>query len=576
MQQLIDKVVNIARKGRTLGVHVILATQKPAGVVTGQLNSNTKFRICLRVETPEDSNDMLGRKDAAMLSKDQPGRAFFKVGNDIFEQFQVANTEIPFAPMQDENESEKLIATLCDPNNWRISPVLMPKPRSSRDSKNEAPRWMDFDEITAQCLAASKRTVIRNKHKPWLDPMGDRYYLRDSQFLGNRGFDEKALSWSIQPPYDYGVAPIALVDNVVEQKQEPLFMNLSRDGSYCISGLAVSGKTMALYSMLTALILTHSPDELQIYLVDMGNTLKPFAGLPNTVQYIPMTQMSSLKEVFKQLYQVFQERRIKFAEKGVLDMASYRAIAQPGEKLPYIFIAFDNYASIRHSLPFDAEHLKGLVREGRQYGMHVAITMDRAQDFEYGRMAEQFFQVALRQAREDISFPVPRNMVGSWNERPGRGFIKGPPNNPPLEVHFLLPFLGEPDVQVKNIETLVTKMQKAARKNPAWAVQNSATAPAAAKEVTEKIVKEPSNSQSVSHEDIKQLAESWFKLPAKEVPEPIPENPAIPQPEPVSIPSEIPQVLEENSSAPPPSSNGSDSTSNPDEKPRKEKKPLRL
>jgi hypothetical protein len=105
--------------------------------------------------------------------------------------------------------------------------------------------------------------------------------------------------------------------------------------------------------------------------------------------------------------------------------------------------------------------------------MHVAITMDRGADFEFGRMAGQFLQLSMRQAREDILFPVPKNMIGSWNGVPGRAFIKGDHNKPPLEIQVLLPCQAEPEEQTRALEDLVIDVLKpAAMANPAWARLN--------------------------------------------------------------------------------------------------------
>lgn len=470
-----DKIVNIARTGRTLGVHLILATQRPAGVVSGQLNSNTKYRLCLRVEAVEDSNDMLGRRDAALIPSNMPGRAFFKVGSDIYEQFQVARVAIPFAANAEaEAETEEPLVMRID-KHWRLGPLLPEKlinRAKAKQADKEGVELMDYDVVTQQCIAAAKRTVIRNTHKPWLEPMEADYYLPN--YLKD-GFDTKNLQWPNIQPYGYGVAPVALIDNVVQQKQEPLELDLLKDGSYCISGLAVSGKTTLIRTMLTALAQTHTPDDLCFYLLDMGNTLKSFADLPHQTTYVPMSKQAALADIFEQLYLQLQHRKTLFANKGVLDMMGYRQIATEAEKLPLILVAFDNYASIRHNPPFEMEHLKALVREGRPYGMHVAITMERASDFEYGRMAEQFFQFALRQSRDDLPFQVPKNMIGSWNGVPGRGFIRGGRNKPPLEVQIFLPCSGDADNQVKNLEDLVGKMKLAASKNLKWANLNTQT-----------------------------------------------------------------------------------------------------
>jgi S-DNA-T family DNA segregation ATPase FtsK/SpoIIIE len=474
-----DKIINIARLGRTLGVHMVLATQRPAGVVTGQLNSNTNFRLCLRVVASEDSVDMLGRKDAFLIPSDKPGRCFFKVGSDIFEQFQVARVAIPFGPPTDDSEIEKPFVSVID-RHWSMAP-LSPQlaPTGKKASEESEIKAMDYDMVTEQCIKAASRMTLRNKHKPWLDPMKDRYFLPD--FLEDKGFNEEELTWPETPPYGFGIAPLAFLDDVVRQEQRPFYFDLLKDGSYCISGLAQSGKTNLLRSMLATLALTHNPDEMRFVVVDMGGTLRPFSELPHQTRYVGMAHANQLKALFKDLHDELQNRRQLFAESGVLDITSYRALAKEGEKMPSMFIAFDNFATIRHNPPFDVEHIKALIREGRSYGMHVAITMDRANDFEFGRLAGQFYHIALRQAREDILFAVPKNMVGSWNGIPGRCFIKAEEaNKPPLELQILLPCLAEPEDQTRALEDLMDRLRDGAAKNPRWANLNSAAAEAAA------------------------------------------------------------------------------------------------
>ena len=470
-----DKVINIARTGRTLGVHLILATQRPAGVITGQLNSNTKFRLCLRVETPEDSNDMLGRKDAAMIASNLPGRAFFKVGSDVFEQFQVARAAIPFAPPEEQSRLEQPVAMLMD-EHWKPSPLSPEKYalrlKAAKPSDGEVILPLDYDIISAQCAAAAKRTVIHNTHKPWLDPMEARYYL--PHFLNDKSFDPDKMIWPDTSSFGYGRAPVALLDDVVEQLQTPFYLDLEQHGSYCISGLAVSGKTTVLRTMLTALALTHSPRQLRFAIFDLSNTLKPFAKLPHPTTYLAMSQQNEMRQAIKDLYDELQNRRQLFADKGVLDLTSYWQATPESEPLPAIFVAFENFVSVKHNPPFEMEQLKAFIREGGAYGLHVAITTDRANDFEYGRLADQFFQFALRQQREDVTFNIPKNMVGSWEGKPGRGFIKGGHNRPPVEVHFFLACEDAPENQSKAIEELLSQMAQAVSQHPQLAASKPA------------------------------------------------------------------------------------------------------
>lgn len=464
-----DKIVNIARTGRTLGVHLILATQRPAGIVSGQLNSNTKFRLCLRVESAEDSVDMLGRKDAALIPSNAPGRSFFKVGSDIYEQFQVARVAVPFEGGEDAQKDEQEVKIVD--HYWRSAPLAPEKLTRSGpillDDDEDNQVAMDYDVIVRQCLDAARRTILRNSHRPWLEPLKTQYFLPDLlEAPALPAFGQKSESWPDQPPFGYGCAPVAIVDDVVAQDQYALVMDLSRQGSYCISGLGVSGKTTLLRTMLLGLALTHAPDQIRFAIVDMGNTLGDFANLPHPTGYVSISQKNLLNGFMRDLYEELQRRKHLFARAGVLDLASYRA---QDAALPVIFIAFDNFASIRHDPPFDMEYLKAIVREGRAYGLHLAITMERAMDFEHGRMMDEFFQVALRQSRDDIIFPVPRNMVGSWDGKPGRGFIRGLPHQPPLEIHVALPCKTAPEEQSKAINAMVGRLSEAARQDSRYA-----------------------------------------------------------------------------------------------------------
>ena len=92
-----DNLISVARIGRSLGVHLILATQKPSGVVNDQIWSNTKFRVCLKVQDESDSKEMLKRPEAASLK--QVGRFYLQVGyNDYFAMGQAAYAGTKYIP----------------------------------------------------------------------------------------------------------------------------------------------------------------------------------------------------------------------------------------------------------------------------------------------------------------------------------------------------------------------------------------------------------------------------------------------------------------------------------------------
>ncbi len=94
------ELISVAQVGRSLGVHLILATQKPSGTVDDNIWSNSRFRLCLRVQDRQDSNDMLHKPDAAFIT--QTGRGYLQVGSDeIYELFQSGWSGAPYEESED-------------------------------------------------------------------------------------------------------------------------------------------------------------------------------------------------------------------------------------------------------------------------------------------------------------------------------------------------------------------------------------------------------------------------------------------------------------------------------------------
>jgi len=467
---LIDNLETIARTGRTLGIHLVLAAQRPAGVVTPQLNSNTKFRICLRVETGEDSSELLGRKDAANIPSSAPGRAYFRVGSDVYEQFQVARVAEDFlvpgenSEQSSEQPAEQPAEILVIENSWGGYPLVprFLKKKSSEDEDNQVPK--DYDIITQQCIQAARRTVLRDTHRPWLDTLKPFYHV--PELLARlETFNPITRRWPETPPLGQGVAPAGIMDNVLEQKQPVWCVDLARHGNYCVSGRTGSGRTTFLRSMLTGLSLTHRPDLLRYYIIDLSNNLGSFAGLPHTQAYLSMSQSGEIKNMLTALVNEFRNRQDLFNQNSAPDITAYRR--KQGQLIPDIVVVVNNFSSIRNNPPFDTELLKTLVRDGKARGIHVVITLDRSDEYEFGRLREQFFHIVLQQAREFVPFNVPVAMLGAWANTPGRGFVRDEePNRPPLELQVAFPLPIAPAELVTGLDDLVNQMRQAARSAP--------------------------------------------------------------------------------------------------------------
>jgi len=175
-----DGLIGIARVGRSLGVHLILATQSPAGVVKQQIWANAKFRICLRVESRQESQEMLHRPEAANLPR-VPGRGYLQVGNnDVFELFQVARVAGRYHVAGDTDPlrpEERIVIAEISPLGRRN--VLFDS-RQAQERKNAHTAWpTDIDAVVPRLADVAKRMNVAKLPSPWPDPLPDHVALPD-------------------------------------------------------------------------------------------------------------------------------------------------------------------------------------------------------------------------------------------------------------------------------------------------------------------------------------------------------------------------------------------------------------
>src|SRR6185437_2958929 len=88
LPDFVTGLVGIAQRGRSLGIHLILATQRPSGVVSADIRANTSLRIALRVTDAAESADVIDAPDAAHIAKSTPGRAYVRLGHASLVPFQ--------------------------------------------------------------------------------------------------------------------------------------------------------------------------------------------------------------------------------------------------------------------------------------------------------------------------------------------------------------------------------------------------------------------------------------------------------------------------------------------------------
>lgn len=241
--EFMTELTSTARVGRSLGVHLILATQKPGGVVDDQIRSNSRFRICLKVQDNGDSMEMLGRPEAAALVN--TGRFYLQVGNDeLFEIGQSAWAGAPYYPASRTIKNHDDAVTVVNTNGQIIAEANTDRFASVKDPPKQ------IDVVTSYIQRVCEEEGIEH-WKMWLDPIPARIFVDD---LAKRYKDAG------QEDYAFTLAPIVgEIDDPAHQSQNLLRVPLTRDGNVAVYGSTGNGKTMFLEAMCYSLIREHTP-----------------------------------------------------------------------------------------------------------------------------------------------------------------------------------------------------------------------------------------------------------------------------------------------------------------------------
>jgi S-DNA-T family DNA segregation ATPase FtsK/SpoIIIE len=447
---LMERLISTARVGRSLGVHLLLATQKPAGVVNDQIWSNSNFRLCLRVAQPEDSQEMLKRPDAAQIPSTRPGRGSLQVGlNEIFEQFQSAYSGLPYMPQASVVRASVAEVAL----DGRRRPFQHPGTALSAKSGQSIPTQLQA--LVSHLHQIAQQQQLRPLEPPWMPPLPTQLLL--SQVRGGRmgGWDgqdwQRTQTW-MQPI-------IGLLDNPAQRIQEPLSLNLA-EGNLAIYGAPGCGKTTLLETIALALVLDHTPDELNLYLVDFGGRrLKLFEPLPHVGGVILPGADEHIARLLFMLLREIEHRKDELVKAGETSFAAYhRRIAGAP---PAIVVLLDNYAAFANDYPEQADELIKVASEGGSVGVHLVITAGSSGAIPF-RLANSL-SLALALELNDIGeYPTivgrTDGLLPAKGVR-GRGLIKA---TPPLEFQSAI----TADHALRDQVTHLAQAWKGARARP--------------------------------------------------------------------------------------------------------------
>ena len=377
------QLVSAARIGRSLGVHLILATQKPAGVVDDQIWSNSRFRVCLKVQENADSMEVIKRPDAASLSN--VGRYYVQVGfNELFELGQSAWSGAPYYPTDfpssGYDDSVVLLSRLGQPLKQARPQVIQIGGRAARKQ---------LDEVTAYIERLAAGEGARSKAL-WLEPIPGRIYLNE-----------------VAERHDLHMDPFVLdplvgeYDDPANQRQLPMRVSFSEDGNVILYGAAGSGKTTFLTTMLFSLMASRTPDHLHIYVLDFGaETLRAFQSAPHVGEVVFSHEVDKVENLFTMLKDEVSRRKRILSESGG-DFEDYRS--ESGQPLPAILVAIHNYSAFSEMFEEQEDVLSFLSREGTKYGIYFIATSAVTSAIRY-RIQQNFKQMILLQMNDSTEY----------------------------------------------------------------------------------------------------------------------------------------------------------------------------
>ncbi|MDD4508482.1 MAG: type VII secretion protein EssC, partial [Eubacteriaceae bacterium] len=364
--EFMTELVSTARIGRSLGVHLILATQKPTGVVDDQIWTNSKFKIALKVQSESDSKEVLKTPDAAAIT--QPGRAYLQVGNnEIYELFQSAWSGAAYDAEDQEDVVDDRVYLVNDLGQGEL--VNEDLSGGSEEPKLQVTQLDATIDYIHDLFEQEGGVMVK---RPWLPPLKE-------QILSPLMAEEKpkeAIPVADDAALDLRI-PTGMMDIPEEQAQREYDVDLMKDGNFLYMASSGYGKSVLLTTMLISLALKNRVSAVNFYILDFGNSaLIPLNGLPHTADYITVDARERFTKFINIINDELAERKKKLADLAVQNFQVYNQVAP--EKLKAIVIAVDNFDVVKE-FGFETEDFfSKLTRDGVGLGIYVIGTTTRS------------------------------------------------------------------------------------------------------------------------------------------------------------------------------------------------------
>ncbi|MFD0582852.1 type VII secretion protein EccCa [Dactylosporangium darangshiense] len=419
----IDLFVQIGRVGRSLGMHLLLASQRlEEGRLRG-LETHLSYRIALRTFNSLESRTVLGVPDAHELPRKPGGHGILKSGTEPLIRFKGAyvggrwRRTGPAAAVSGGVGRPRVM-----PYGSRYVP-LPPAPVATAEPA-EAPEGESLLDIVVDRLAGRGMPA----HQVWLLPLPRSAPLDD--VLGPVAVDpSRGLTVTDAQLHGALHVPAALIDNPLEQRRDAMWFRLDgAQGHVAVVGGPLSGKSVTLRTLVAALALTHTPQEVQVYCLDFGGgQLAGLRDLPHVGGVAGRLDAALVRRTVGEVAALLEAREQRFAAAGLDGMATYRrrraagGAGSPDDGWGDVFLVIDGWPSVRNDYEELEPVLFDIAARGLSYGIHMIVSASRWMDLRsnFRDLFGARVELRLGDATDSMATRKAANTVP--NEAPGRG-----------------------------------------------------------------------------------------------------------------------------------------------------------
>jgi S-DNA-T family DNA segregation ATPase FtsK/SpoIIIE len=372
--EFMQELISASRVGRSLGVHLILSTQKPSNSVSDEIWANSNFRICLRVQSRSDSMEMLRRPDAAYLKS--KGRCYIQVGNDeIFEQAQTSYSGLVYNP---DEPSETEMPHLLD-NAGRL--VSVKRPKTTTDLREIT----QMDAVMERIAQVAREHNIAASTNLWMEELPSAIYLRNVP----QSAEMEHTIWAGPNTGMELKAVFAMGDDVLSQRQFPVWLNLMENRNHMIVGMASTGKTTFMQTLIMSFAMRYSPAAVQMYILSLSSrTLGCVSGLPHVGEIVYAEENDELRRLLRLLDGEDKRRKELFAQASTDSFVEYNRSCELNKRppVPSIVVFVDRFAQLVEALQDDDEftlRLYSLIGEASARGIYFVVSAMKVNEIPY-------------------------------------------------------------------------------------------------------------------------------------------------------------------------------------------------